>query len=135
MNFLVLACVTWTAVIMGLVWICLVLVERASDSCDANQKTERHGLFTAEDDPVVVQRVEDFEPNLDGAVTLVVCDGDTKFGSGAEHTSPPLVDLIIPDIEDHDDAEQLRSPGDRRALSGGFFRQAALHSLEIDARL
>ena len=125
MSFLVLTCVTWTAVIMGLVWICLVLVERASDSCDANQKTERHGLFTAEDDPVLVQRVEDFEPNLDGAVTLVVCDGDTKFGSGAKY-------VIDSDIEDHDDAEQPRSPGDRRALNGGFFRQAARDSLEIN---
>jgi hypothetical protein len=66
---------------------------------------------------------------LDGAVALVVCDGDTKFGSGAEHSSPSLVYLINSDIEDHDDTEQPRSPGDRASLNGGFFRQSALDSL------
>ena len=132
MSFLVLTCVTWTAVIMGLVWICLVLVERASDSCDANRETERHGLFTAEDDPVLAQRVQHLEGNSDGAVRFVVCDGDTKFGSGAKQSSPPLLYVINSDIKDHDDAEQPRSPGDRRALNGGFFRQAARDSLEIN---
>ena len=114
---------------MGLVWICLVLVERAAFSCDANPETERHGLFASEDDLALAQRVQHVERNLDGAVTLVVCDGDTKFGRDAEHTSPPLADVIIPEIEDHDDAGLPRSPGDRAALDGGFFRQAALHSL------
>ena len=119
---------------MGLVWICLVLVERASYSCDANQEAERHGPFASENDLPIARRIRDFAPNLDGAVTLVACDGDKKFGKGFDHTSPPLVDVMIPDIEDHEDAGLPRSPRDRRALSGGFFSQAALRSLEIDAR-
>src|SRR5215475_12393814 len=95
MSFLVLACVTWTAVIMGLVWICLVLVERASYSCDADRETERHGLFASEDDLAPVQRVQHFQHNFDGALALAMCDEDADFRIGTLHNSLPLSDVII----------------------------------------